>query len=266
MIGFFETIIYQPLYNGLVFLAYFMPWADIGFAVITLTLIVKFALFPLMHTTTKSQVKMREIEPELNKLKEDLKDDKEKQARELIALYNKHGINPATGCVSLLIQLPIILGLYWVFKDIQFDPAVVGEMVGNGVRAAGAFLNEALLYPFTPRPEYLHTEFLGFIDMTGRSILLAVLAGITQYFQMKFSMPDEKPTLQNTGSLKDDLIQNMKFQMRYVFPFFVVIFAYTISSAIALYWVISNMFAIGHEWYVRREYERSKEGVQESAA
>lgn len=259
MIGFFETIIYQPLYNGLVFLAYFMPWADIGLAVITLTIVVKFILFPLTHSTTKSQVKMREIEPELSKLKEDLKDDKEKQARELIALYNKHGINPATGCVALIVQLPIILGLYWVFKDISFDPTATGAMIENGVRAAGTFLNEAILYPVTPRPEYLHTEFLGFIDMTGRSILLAVLAGITQFFQMKLSMPGEKPTLQSTGSFKDDLMQNMKFQMRYVFPFFVVIFAYTISSAIALYWVVSNLFAIGHEWHVRREYAQLKE-------
>jgi YidC/Oxa1 family membrane protein insertase len=262
MIGFFETVIYQPLYNGLVFLAYFMPWSDIGFAVIALTLIVKFALFPLMHTTTKSQVKMREIEPELNKIKEEHKDNKEEQAKKLIELYNTHGINPATGCVSLLIQLPVIIGLYWVFKDIQFDPTVVSEIVGNGVRAAGAFLNETLLYPFTPRPEYLHTEFLGFIDMTGKSIFLAVLAGMSQFFQMKLSMPDEKPTLQNTGSLKDDLMQNMKFQMRYVFPVFVVFFAYSISSAIALYWVVSNLFAIGHEWFVRGEYKGLSKGTQ----
>ncbi len=258
MIGLFETIIYQPLYNGLVFLAYFMPWSDIGFAVIALTLIVKFALFPLMHTTTKSQAKMRQIEPELNKIKEDLKDDKEAQARELLALYNTHGINPATGCVSLLIQLPIILGLYWVFKSIQFDPAAAGDMITSGVSAASAFLKPELLYSFTPRPEYVHTEFLGFIDMAGKSILLAILAGASQFFQMKLSMPDEKPTLQNTGSLKDDLMQNMKFQMRYIFPVFVIVFAYSISSAIALYWVVSNLFAIGHEWYVRREYAHMK--------
>ena len=196
---------------------------------------------------------MRELEPVFKKIKEDHKDNQEEQARKMMELYKEHGLNPATGCLTMIIQLPIILGLYWVFRDIQVHPDVIDATVNASRVLASSILNMQFVYPFIPVPALIETHFLGLIDMTAKSIPLALLAGLTQYFQSKLSMPGERPTLQSSGSFKDDLAQNLKFQMRYIFPFMVAIFAYSISAAVALYWVTSNTFTVVHEIFVARK-------------
>ena len=249
MVGFFETVIYIPLFNTLVALTAISPWSDIGIAIILLTLLVRFILFPLTHTSSKTQVKMRELEPILKKIKEEHKDNQEAQARKMMELYKEHGLNPATGCLTLFIQLPIILGLFWVFKDIYIDPATAhGAYV-----TLSSIADTSLLYAFTPVPALVQTYFLGLLDITGKSLFLAILAGVTQYIQTAIVMPHVKPTLKSTGSFKDDLAQNMKFQMRYLFPVMVAVFAYSVSAAVALYWVTGNIFTIIHEFFVNRK-------------
>lgn len=253
--SFFNTVLYEPLYNGLIFLTTTIPGADIGIAVVILTLIVKFLLFPLAHKGIKTQAKMRTLEPEIKEVKEKHGDDRQKQAQEMMELYKKHGISPFSGCLPILIQLPIIIALYWVFfKGLQVDAAIVDSVAHMAGYIPREALNQESLYTFISLPEQIKVTFLGFIDMTDKSVLLALIAGISQFYQMKLAMPgDGKPTLQSTGSLKDDFAQNMRFQMRYVLPVFVAIIAYTISAAIALYWLTSNIFSICHELSVRRK-------------
>jgi len=171
-------------------------------------------------------------------------------------LYKKHGVNPFSGCVVLIIQLPIIIALYWVFfKGLKVDTSLISAAEYATGYIHTTLLNQELLYSFVHIPELIKINFLGLIDMTGKSAILAFLAGASQYFQIKLSMPggDKKPSLKSTGSLKDDLAQSMSFQMRYILPVFVAIFAYTISAAVALYWVTSNVFSICHELFVRRK-------------
>ncbi|NTV44296.1 MAG: membrane protein insertase YidC [Candidatus Yonathbacteria bacterium] len=252
MLAFFQTIIYTPLYNALIFLTYISPWSDIGIAIVLLTLVVRGILFPFAHSSSKTQAKMRELEPVFKKIKEDHKDDQEAQARKMMELYKEHGLNPATGCLTLIVQLPIIIGLYWVFKDIHVRPDTIATIADSAQTIASSLLNTDIVYSFTPVPAFIQTHFLGIVDMTGKSITLALLAGVTQYIQSRLSMPG-KTTLQSTGSLKDDMTQNLKFQMRYIFPFMVALLAYSISAAVALYWVTSNTFTVIHELFVRRK-------------
>jgi len=261
MLSFFNTVLYEPLYNGLIFLTTTIPGIDIGLAVVILTLIVKFILFPLAHKGIKTQIKMRTIEPEMKAVKEEFADDRQKQAQEMMGLYKKHGVSPFSGCLPILIQLPIIIALYWVFfKGLQIDP----ELIDSVKHMAGYIPKEALsqenLYSFITLPDQIKVTFLGFINMTEKSILLALLAGASQFYQMKLAMPgDGRPTLKSTGSLKDDFAQNMRFQMRYILPIFVAVIAYTISAAIALYWLTSNLFSITHELLVRRGAKKQAE-------
>jgi YidC/Oxa1 family membrane protein insertase len=252
MVGFFETIIYIPLLNALFFLTSFSPWSDIGISIVLLTIIVRFALFPVTHASTKTQAKMRELEPVLNKIKEDHKNDQDAQARKMIELYKEHGLNPAIGCLTLLIQIPVVLGLFWVFKDIHANPM----LLGNVYVSPSSILDTSLLYPFTPIPAFVRTSFLGIFDITGKSLVLALLAGVTQYIQSALSMPGGKLTLKSTGSFKEDLMQNMKFQMRYFLPVMVAVFAYSVSAAVALYWVTSNVFTVVHELIIHREAKK----------
>lgn len=237
----FKTFLYDPMYNALVFLVGVLPGEDIGFAIIILTLIIKFLLFPLAHKSTKAQKKMRDIEPEMRTIREKYKDDRQKQAELMLELYKKHGVNPFSGFLTLLLQIPIILALYFVFqKGLSFDPNII--------------------YHFLTRPENPNFNFLGFIDLHSKSVYLAVLAGVTQYFQIKLATPPVPP-LPEDGKLsfQEEFARNMSLQMKYVLPVMVLFIAYSLSSAIALYWSTSNLFAIGHELFVGRKAQEIKQ-------
>ena len=231
----FSVTLYQPLYNGLVFLISIVPFADVGIAVVLLTLLVKLILFPFTHTSIKTQAKIKTIQPEIDKIKGELKNDKQEQARHVMQLYKDKGINPFSGVLLIIIQIPIILALYWVF-----------------FRGGLPEINIDILYSFIEAPRMVNMDFIGLIDVSGRSIILAALAGISQYFQIKFSLPPMKERTESP-SLKDDLARSFQLQMRYVLPVFIFIFSYFISAAVALYWVTSNIFAIGQEIVIRRK-------------
>lgn len=235
--AFFRTVFYEPLYNGLISLINILPeWADVGIAVILFTIIVRLALFPLSRQSVKTQVQLKEIEPELNSIKEKYK-DRQEQARKTLELYREKNIRPFAGFFLVLIQIPIVITLYRIFytshlPEIQTD----------------------LLYSFVAAPEQVSILFLGFIDITSKNIILAALAGVAQYFQVRYSMPApkavEKPTF------KDDLARSMHMQMKYIMPVVIAFFAYTASAAIALYLITSSAFMIVQELYIRRTYKR----------
>ncbi len=239
MIDIFNTLFYEPLYNGLVFLISVVPGADLGIAIVLLTLVVKFLILPLSHKSVKSQAKIRTIEPEVKEIKNKFNKDKQEQARKVMELYKKHGVNPFTGCFLVLVQLPIVFALYWVFFKGLGD------------------INTEIIYSFINIPQNINTQFLGLIDMMDKSVFLALIAGIAQYYQMKLSLPPLTPDMnkKNNGELsfKEEFIKNMSTQMRYVLPVFVFFIAYTISAAVALYWAINNIFSVVHELIVRKQ-------------
>ncbi|MCX6735674.1 MAG: YidC/Oxa1 family membrane protein insertase [Candidatus Parcubacteria bacterium] len=235
----FHTIFFQPMYNALVLLVDILPGGSVGLAVIILTLLVKFVLFPLSQKSVVTQAKMRKLEPELKRVKELHKNNQQELARVTMELYKKEGVNPFSGCFLLLLQLPIIFALYYVFL-------------------AGLKFDKTLLYSFVSLPDTVNSVFLG-IDLVKKSMLLAVIAGISQYYQIALSMPAlPKRTSNEPMSFQEEFSRNMNTQMKYIFPFLVVFISYSISSAIALYWIISNMFAIGQELYVRRKTKTIK--------
>ncbi len=242
MIGdIFNVAFYQPLYNGLVFLIYIFPFGDVGFAIIVLTIVVKFIIFPFTHKSVKTQAKLREIEPEVKKIKKQHEKDKQQQAQKMMELYRKHGVNPFSGCTLILVQLPIILALYWVFW----------KGLTNGIDMSN-------LYTITPIPDTINFNFLGFIDIMGKSMIFALAAGITQHFQMRLSMPqimekEPKPAHDSTTSFKSEFAKSFRIQMKYGFPVLVFFIAYTISSAVAIYWTTSNLFSITHELVVKKK-------------
>lgn len=236
-----NAVLYKPLYNALIFLVAIIPGGDIGIALIILTIVAKLILFPLTQKSIKSQVAMKQIEPELAKIKaENL--SREEQARRTMELYKTRKVNPFSGCLVLLIQFPIIIALYQVFF--------------KGL----AVIAPENLYSFVHLPTTLNTMFLGLIDMHAKSVVLAVLAGITQFIQMKIVMP-QKPTLPKPTENKtfsEQMSQSMQFQMRYILPVFITFVAYSISSAVALYWVTSNIVTIIQEIFVRRKIARAQ--------
>jgi len=230
-----NTILYQPLLNALAFLVSVIPGGDVGVAVILLTILVKIALFPLSQKSIESQAEMKILGPEISKIKASGA-SKEEQAKQTFDLYKRHNTNPFSGCLLVLIQIPIIFALYFVFyKGLNFQTD--------------------LLYSFIHIPEHANMMFLSILDISKKSLVLAILAGLSQYLQAYF-MPQHIPSTNPPGSavsFSDSFAKSMNMQMKYVFPFVVAFIAYSISGAVALYWITSNLFMAGQQIYVSKQ-------------
>lgn len=235
----FKTIFIEPLYNLLVFLINTVPWHDVGLAIIILTLLVKFALSPLHKKAIRSQFEMKMLEPKLKEIKAQYP-DKQEQAAKTFELYKEHKISPLSGCLPILIQLPIILALYRVFL--------------------GGFLFETYgLYSFIAKPEVFNLHFLGIVDLAARSLPFAILAGLTQYIQGHFSAARTKAvTDPNDTSMQANMSRMMGTQMKFFLPLFVAFISYQLSAAIALYWSVNNIFTTIQEIRIHKKLNQEK--------
>lgn len=235
MSGLFSTFVTQPLYNGLVLLIDIFPFLDLGLIIVLFTIIVKFVLFPLSLKAVRAQRRLKEVEPEVKALQEKYKDDRQTQALKLMELYRERNIKPFSGFLLILIQLPIIFGLYYVI-----------------LRSGLPVITPELLYSFIPFPPHeVSTEFLGIVDVTSKSIVLALLAGATQFVQTRLAMPFSKKE-GAPETMQEQFARSMALQMKYVFPIIVIAISYSLGAAIAIYWTTSNIFHIFQEVYVRK--------------
>lgn len=234
-----HTFFFDPVYNALVFFIDIFPGGDVGLAIIATVIVVKLILLPLSVKAVKTQKILREIEPKLRELKERYKDNREEQARAMMAVYAEAGMNPFASILVFFLQIPIVIALYLAVSK------------GGGIPLPD--INVDLLYAFIPNPTAVSMNFLGLVDITGKSLLLALAAGVAQFFQVKLAMPPLPPRDPNAApDLKDDFMRNMQLQMRYVMPVLIFFAAYFISAAIALYFFVSNLVGIAQELYVKR--------------
>jgi YidC/Oxa1 family membrane protein insertase len=216
-----------------------LPSTNVGLAVILFTSLIKLILFPLTRKSVITQAKMKKLEPELAELKKKYEKDKQEQAKQTMAFYKKNEINPFSGFLLLLIQTPIILSLYYIF-----------------LRGGLPVINMDLLYSFIHAPALVNMHFLG-VDIGKPSIVFGLIAGITQFFQVQFSVPPiAKPAADAPSSFKNDLARSMNMQFRYVLPIFIFIISLKVSGAVAIYWATSNLFIIGQELVVRKRFKK----------
>ena len=115
IINIFNQILFFPLFNALILIYNYLPIKDMGMAIIILTILIRFILYPLSKKSIQSQKAISKIQPEVKKIQKKYKDNKEEQAKQLMLLYRKSGVNPAAGCLPILIQLPVLIALYRVF-------------------------------------------------------------------------------------------------------------------------------------------------------
>ena len=234
----FSAAIYTPLYNGLVFLVGIMPGDDMGLAVIVLTIIVRFILFPLSKRAVAAQLAMKRIAPEVEKLKQKYKDKPEEQGKAIFALYKENDVHPFAGFALVLVQIPILLGLYWVFSR-------------GGLPA----VDTSLLYSFVHAPSGVNMEFLGLVNMAApHSIVLSALAAISQFIYTRLSMGATETSSPVEASLSGDMAKSFEVQARYILPLFVGVISYTLAAAAPLYWATSNLFMIAQEYFSGRRF------------
>lgn len=241
----FHAAFYNPIYNALVALVALIPGSDVGIAIVLLTIAIRLILLPFSLSAARTQRAMKLLEPKIKELKEKHKGDKETEALETLALYREAKVNPFSSILTVLIQIPVLLALYFVFMYEPFST-----------------VNTARLYAFTPVPGLVSLEFLGFISVAGKSIVLAVLAGLTQFLQAHLALSGTmKPS--DTPGMQADFQRVMSLQLKYVFPFLIGTISYTTSGAIAIYFITTNLSGTLQEWYVRRTLATQSDAIQE---
>jgi YidC/Oxa1 family membrane protein insertase len=221
----FTAIIYQPILNLTVFLYGTIGFGDLGVAIIAMTVVVRAVLFPLSMKTARSQRAMAQLAPEIEKLKQEHKGNTTAQSEAVMKLYKEKGVSPLAGCLPLLLQLPILIGVYRVFLNI-FKPDTL-----------------QLLYEFIPHPGTINHVMVGLLDISKSNPALAILAGVTQFFQAKASMANQPATPQ-TAALNQ--------QMMYLLPVMIVVISWNLPAGLALYWIATSLWSIGEQLYLRR--------------
>jgi len=225
-----KAILYRPLFNALIFLVWLVPGHYVGVAIIVLTVIIRIILLPSSLKATRAQKKMRDLQPEIQELQAKYKGDKQKQSQELMKFYQQNKINPISSCLPLLIQLPILLILYYVFR--------------NGLSTA----RFDLLYTFMPRPDFINTSFLGINLASPERFVLPVIAGALQFVQGWQLTPPKQP------GKGQDMSAMVSKQMLYLMPVFTIFIGGRLPAALVLYWIITTLFAVGQQWWVFREH------------
>lgn len=226
----FNEIFYKPLFNGLIFLYGIVPNHDMGLSIIVLTIAIRLILWPLTGKGIRSQKVLAALQPKIEEIKKKFKDKKEDQAKALMALYSENKINPLSGILPVIIQIPFIIALWRVFLN-----------------STNLDLNS--IYWFIQKPGQIQTAFFGLFDLTKNSVLLAVIAGVLQYFQTKMIMPSFAKSADGKSSGSADFSQIMSKQMLYFGPVISIIIFWRLPAALPLYWIVVTLMTMLQQYF-----------------
>lgn len=233
----FTTFLVQPIYNLFVFLLGLVPQGDAALAIIALTLIMRAILYPVFTASIRTQIGMQAMQPELEAVEEKYKGDKAALTRERLALLKKHKVNPFAGFGALIIQLIVLVALYFALFHEGFPE-----------------IRQELLYGFVSAPAQISTSFFGLFDlMAPYNAPLALLVGFTQYVAIRL-------TLRRTPSPKHpdkEAIHRMQSNlMLYFMPALMVVITYTFPAAVGVYFTTSNLVSLLQELVLMRQAKK----------
>lgn len=246
--NFFNTIFVIPILNILVFLYKGLSFLKIpgsfGLSIIGLTLLIRLILHPFFKQQLETSKKIQELKPHLDRLAKKHKNDPKKLQQEQLKLYQQAGINPASGCLLMIIQLPIFIGLYNTLSLFLLN--------GGGIRIINE-INKVLYFPFL-KITTINPWFFGFNLAISPAkanhveyLLIPVITGVLQYLQINLSSvayEKKDETEEKKESQIEDFQKAMNTQMKFVFPLMIGWFAYTLPVGLSLYWNVFSLFSI----------------------
>ncbi|MDD2681125.1 MAG: YidC/Oxa1 family membrane protein insertase [Patescibacteria group bacterium] len=239
MLELFQTVFYQPIFNLLIFLYNTVSLQDFGVAIILLTAIVKLVLWPLSRKSIKSQKALQDLQPKINELKAKYKGNQQAMGKELMELYKKYKVNPFSSCLPLLVQFPVFIAIYRIFRE---------------------DLNKHLdlVYSFLYRPEIINTSLLGLMDLSKPSIYLAVMAGAAQFWQAKMMMAKKSNNAVSIpGEKKEGMAEIMNKQMLYFMPAITIFIGVTLPGGLTLYWLVLTLLTVLQQSLVVKKQEKT---------
>lgn len=262
MIQIFNELLVRPIINILVLIYQVLNFAHIpyalGFSIILLTIFIRIILYPLTHSQLKASKKMQDLAPHLSKLKDKHKNDSKTLQQETMRLYKEHGVNPAAGCLPMLIQIPIIWALYSVLQTVV-------ALKGGGVISG---INKYLYnVDFLKLTQPWDTTFFGLplgqnpsqlIKIAPLIILVPILTGVFQFIQSKMMInpqkeiiKDQKKQGKEQEKKKDDFASAFQSQSLYIFPVMIGFFSYSFPIGLSLYWNTFTIFGILQQYQIQ---------------
>lgn len=221
----FNELVFRPLLNLTVFLYGSVGFGDLGVTIVLVTVAVRAAMLPLSLRTARSQKAMAQLAPEIEKLKQQHKGDVNAQSEAVMRLYRERGVSPLSGCLPLLIQFPLLIGLYQVFVNVVKPDALAG------------------LYAFVHGPEAINHVALGLFDISAANPFLALAAGALQFLQVRMSL---------TGQPQGQPGAAINRQMAVMLPAIIVVIGWNLPAGLTLYWTVTTLFSIGEQLYLKR--------------
>jgi len=260
----FETLIVQPIFNLLIGLYSIIPGADFGVALIIFTILVRFALWPLVVRQLHQVKQMRKLQPKLAQIKKATKGNKQLESMQMLELYKEHDVKPFRSILTLLIQLPIFIALYQVIQIFTTHRDQIDKFTYGFLKNVGP-IKELIAHP-----ENFHEKLLGVIDLTSHAIggpggfnifliLLAILAAGSQYFISRQTNPNTSTkrfrdvmaeAAEGKQADQSELNAVMMGKMTKILPFFMLFIMLGLPGALALYYATSNLFAAVQQHYI----------------
>jgi YidC/Oxa1 family membrane protein insertase len=260
--NFFTVVFVNPITNALVLLYHafsfiHVPYA-LGFAIIGLTVVIRFILYPFTASQIKASQKMQKIAPLLSKLKEKYKGDNTRIQQETLRLYKEHGVNPAAGCLPVLIQMPLIWALYSVLQNIvKVNPHVVAD------------INKIMYFDFLKLHGTWDPSFFGLslggmpselISSMPLILLVPILTGLFQFVLSKMMIPAKtgvailEKDIEKRAPIdkKDatDFASAFQTQSLFIFPIMIGFFSYGFPIGLSLYWNTFTIFGIIQQYKI----------------
>lgn len=239
----FSLLFLNPITNLLVvfytlLVSISFPFA-LGFSIILLTIFIRLILYPFVTAQIKSAHKMQKAAPHIAQMREKHKNDKKKQQEEMMKIYKEHGVNPASGCLPLLIQIPVIWSLYHVLTGI----------VGANPQEAINKVNDVVYFDFLRITRPWDNHFFGlplsqspsdiFSTMPVVALAVPILTGAFQFILSKMMMPEVAPKKKT-----NDMQSAIQTQSLYIFPVMIGFFSFTFPIGLSLYWNTFTLFGI----------------------
>lgn len=264
----FEVLVVQPIFNLLIGLYSLIPGGDFGIALILFTIMIRFALLPLVKRQLHQVSAMRKLQPQLASIKKAAKGNKQLESMQMMELYKKNGVNPFRSIGILLIQLPIFIALYQVIQIFTLHRDQIGKLTYDFLQ------NIEPIKKLIEHPAQFNETFLGVVDLTKTAlggpngisiflVLLAIVAAVTQYIMSKQTMPQQESkkrlrdimTEAGEGKQADQGEMNavVMGKMMKVLPFFMLFVMLSLPGALALYYAVSNIVAVIQQHYILKQ-------------
>ncbi len=271
----FEVLIVQPLFNLLMLLYAVIPGGDFGISIILFTVLLRVALHPLVKRQLHQTKAMRKLQPELERIRKQTKNNKQLQGVQMMELYKKHGVSPFQSMGLLLIQLPIFIALYIVIQIFTLHRNELAKWTYDFLENIGPIKH------IVEHPEQFNEKLFGVVDLTQHAfangsinfilLALAVAAAVGQFYQTRQTMPHsgDKKRLRDILSEaaegkeadQSEINNAIMGKMTYVLPFFMFFVMVSLPGAIALYYATSTLVTVLQQAIVLRQDEEELEEI-----